>query len=53
MIINTQLPKDLSDRPLKEQETILAQIYMAIGKAEKEIFDKLAVVRGKIGAGGK
>ena len=48
MIINTELPKDLDERPLKEQEKILAQIYMAIGKAEKEVFDKLAVVRGKL-----
>jgi len=48
MIINTELPKDLDSRNLKEQETILAQIYMAIGKAEKIIFDKLAVVRGKL-----
>ena len=48
MIINTQLPKDLSDRPLKEQEKILAEIYMKVGEIEKVIFDKLAVVRGKL-----
>jgi len=53
MIINTELPKDLNERNLKEQEQILTKIYQNIGLAEKIIFDKLAVVRGKIGAGGK
>jgi len=48
MIINTELPKDLNERPLKEQEKILAGIYMKIGLAEKIVFDKLAVVRGKL-----
>lgn len=53
MIINTELPKDLNERNLKEQEQILTKIYQNIGLAEKIVFDKLAVVRGKIGAGGK
>jgi len=48
MIINTELPKDLNERPLKEQETILAKLYIQVGVAEKIIFDKLAVVRGKL-----
>jgi len=48
MIINTELPKDLNERNLKEQEQILTKIYQNIGLAEKIVFDKLAVVRGKL-----
>ena len=48
MKINTELPKDLNERNLKEQEQILTKIYQNIGLAEKIVFDKLAVVRGKL-----